>query len=245
MKPLGGRRGTDLGSGDGRLRRLARKRGASGLTLLEVLIAVFILAIVLSAVYSAYTGNLEVIESAKENGEVQQAARIALDRICRDVESAVAEVPFPTADIQLGMTAVDAQTDGRQTDRIDFTSLSHLAAGVGSPQTDLCEIGYSLEPPAEGEEGFVLLRRDNPFPDGDLTEGGEAMPLAWRIAAFNLSFENGGGETFDSWNSLESGGGLPALVRIELTVLDKFHREHRFVTSVHPALAMPAGQGGD
>jgi prepilin-type N-terminal cleavage/methylation domain-containing protein len=244
-----------------------RQRGGtqSGLTLLEVLVSVFILSLVLAAVYSAYTGNLESIESARESGERNQIARIVLDRMSKDLESAILRLPVPSGEHPsgehpsgehpsgehptehpLGMVAVNADLGDRPADRIDFTSLSCLAPGRQKNRSDLCRIGYFLEESAE-EGGFTLYRREGPAPGGKLSEegaeerpekGGTSFPLAERIGGLRLSFEDLNGEWADSWDSAETDS-LPVAIRIELTVADRI-----FITSVYPALARQRKIGG-
>lgn len=209
----------------------------SGFTLLEVLVSVFILGIILAAIYGAYTSNADAIQRAREKGQVNQVARIVLDLIIKDLESALVEVPFD-AEVALGLVCEDGDLDGKPADRINFTSLTHTSVSSTDPPTDLCEIGYHLEQ-GENGQGLILYRRDDPTPDDDLNEGGTTFQLARRIGGLDITFEDAQGESFDSWNSNEGNKprGLPSLVKIKLTVLDRWGKEHVFGTSVHPALA--------
>jgi len=45
-----------------------------------------------AALYSAYTTNVEAIQIARQNGEVHQTARIVLDRMTKDLQSALIQV---------------------------------------------------------------------------------------------------------------------------------------------------------
>ncbi len=58
-----------------------------GFTLLEILIAIFILGIVLTTIYAAYSGTLTVIKELDDDSRAYQMARITLDRMSRDLSS--------------------------------------------------------------------------------------------------------------------------------------------------------------
>jgi prepilin-type N-terminal cleavage/methylation domain-containing protein len=209
-----------------------------GFTLLEVLVAVVILGIVLTAVYAAYTSNLETIQAARDYGEVNQIGRIVLDRMAKDLESAFVESPLTGPEIKLGFIGETRDVDGNPADRIDFTTLTHLdVAGTGL-ETDLCEIGYYLEEDPD-KETYNLYRRDDPTPDDDLTAGGHAMVLASNVVGLRFTYENAKGEVSEGWDTLseETGRRLPSLVTIELQIQDERGARHVYKTSVHPALS--------
>lgn len=214
------------------------KHQDSGLTLLEVLVSIFILGIVLVGVYGAYTSNVDAIQTARYVGEVNQTARVVLERMSRDLASSIVEGYVQGQGVSLGMVCRDRTVDGRDADEIHFTSLAHVEPGEAEGQTDLCEIGYRLEEAPDGK-GFILFRRDDPTPDEDITEGGSSLELARAIGGLGITFEDADGQTYEEWNTIEEGKvrALPALVRMEILILDNAGGQHRFVTSVHPGLA--------
>jgi type II secretion system protein J len=209
-----------------------------GLTLLEVLVSIAILGILMGAIYGTYTSNVEVIQVAREKGRVYQISRIVFDRMTKDLESAFISVISSNEKIRLGMIGKNQELDGKQADRIDFTTLNHLALGEEGPQTDLCEVGYQVVEDSE-KEGFKLFRRDDGIPDDELVDGGFSHELADRVSGFDIIFQDENGEEFDNWNSAEAqhAGGLPSLITIKLSIMDGKGREYLFTTSIHPALA--------
>ncbi len=209
-----------------------------GFTLLEVLVSMAILVIIMAAVYSAYTTNVEAIQIARQNGEVHQSARIVLDRVTKDLQSALVEVPVISEKIRLGLVGEDRQINGRRADRIDFTTVTHLPLTERGPASDLCEIGYLVDEDPEGKV-LVLLRRDDSSADEDFTEGGSLQEIARNVIEFNLTYLDSRGEEGDKWNTLEGGPefGLPALIKVRLVLGDDLGREHVFSTAIHPELA--------
>ena len=60
-----------------------------GFTLLEVLIATALTALILSAVYGAYVSNLDSIQAGREAARMQQTSRIFFDLVAKDVRCAL------------------------------------------------------------------------------------------------------------------------------------------------------------
>jgi type II secretion system protein J len=209
-----------------------------GFTLLEVLISMAILVIIMATLYSAYTTNVEAIQIARQNGEVHQAARIVLDRMTKDIQSALIQVSVPSEKINLGLVGEDHEIDGKRADRIDFTTVTHLPLTDSGPASDLCEVGYLVEEDSE-DNVLVLLRRDSPSVDEDLTKGGTLQEMVRNVLEFNLTYQDSRGDVSDTWNTLEGrpGSGLPVLIKVRLVLKDELNREHVFTTSIHPELA--------
>jgi len=213
-------------------------KNMKGFTLLEVLVSMAILVIIMAALYSAYTTNVEAIQIARQNGEVHQAARIVLERMTKDLQSALIQVSVPSEKIRLGFVGEDREIDGKRADRVDFTSVTHLPLTEKGPASDLCEIGYLIEEDSE-DRSLVLFRRDDPSVDDDFTKGGLLQEMTRNVLEFNLTYQDSRGEESHKWNTLEGmpGAGLPVLIKVRLVLKDELNREHVFSTSIHPELA--------
>ena len=210
-----------------------------GLTLLEVLVSVLILSIIMAAVYGTYTSNVEIIENARLNGVVCQTGRIALDRMTRDLESAVSDLETVHEKNRLGMISEDHEIDGKPADRLDFTTFAHLALSDEGPRTDLCEVGYRLVEDQENEGSYLLVRRDDAVPDTDVGEGGYSHELACGVIGLDFIFQDDRGEEFHSWDTTKKTpcGNLPTLITVRLILQNEEGEGHLFVTSIHPVLA--------
>ncbi len=210
-----------------------------GLTLLEVLVSLAILGILMGAVYGTYTSTVEAIHIAREKSQIYQITRIVFDRMTKDLECALINVSSPNEKIRLGMIGKNQELEGKPMDRIDFTTLNHLALGDEGPQTDLCEVGYRIVEDSENK-GFRLFRRDDAIPDEDLTDGGFSHEIAGRVAGLDISYQDENGEEFDAWDSTKGPHAekLPTLIIIKLSLTDEEAREYLFSTTIHPALAV-------
>jgi type II secretion system protein J len=209
-----------------------------GFTLLEILISIAILVTLMVGIYGVYTSNLGAIQWAGQKGQVFQMARIVLNRMTKDLESAFIVSDLSNDKIRLGMIGRDRELKGKPADRLDFTTLSHLVLDEREPRTDLCEVGYQLVEDPEGE-GFILYRRDDGTLDYDFTEGGTSHELAKRVTSLNITYQDIYGEKFDSWDTVEEkpSSDLPSLIFIRLTIKDQEGNEELFTIVVHPALA--------
>jgi type II secretion system protein J len=209
-----------------------------GFTLLEVLVSMAILVIIMAALYSAYTTNVEAIQIARQNGEVHQTARIVLDRMTKDLQSALIQVKGSSEKIKLGLVGANRELYGRRADHIDFTTVTHLPLTEKGPASDLCEIGYLVDEDPEGQV-LVLLRRDAFSVDEDFTKGGSLQEMARNVLEFKLTYQDAEGKDSDQWNTIEGKptSGLPVLIKVRLMLKDELDREHVFSTTIHPELA--------
>jgi prepilin-type N-terminal cleavage/methylation domain-containing protein len=210
-----------------------------GFTLLEILVSIAILAVILGAIYGAYTSNVEAIQMARQHGQVNQVARIVLDRLSKELESAFIQSENIPDHVKLGITGETQEKEDKRIGRIHFTTLSSSPLAERVPQTDLCEVGYDLEEDPE-DGGYVLYRREDGSPDEDIETGGGRYEVARNVAGFEVTFVDSKGEEWDQWDSIGTeghSGTLPLLVVLRLTLFDQLGRPHTFTTSVHPALA--------
>jgi type II secretion system protein J len=209
-----------------------------GFTLLEILIAMVILAIVMVTVYAAFTSNVEAIHRARQQTQIFQMARIALDRMTKDLESAYIAPYQSNEKRRLGMIGTNQEIKGKPADRLDFTTLSHLTPHENALRTDLCEVGYRLEEDPE-QGGFILYRRDDGSLDDDLASGGVSHELARGVVGFNILYQDAQGKEFDDWRAAEGTPAteLPSLILVRLLIKDRQGREELFTIGVHPVLA--------
>jgi general secretion pathway protein J len=203
-----------------------------GFTLIEILIAVFILGIVLSTVYVSYTGTFRIIRETREDAEIYGMARNALDRMVRDLQSAA-----PWRGGFTFMTKTD-NLGGQEFLRLTFRAAAHVAFSDREVPGGIAVIEYRVE---EGTEkaGYALVRSDSLYRDPGKEE---SLPggylLSDRIEALTYRFTDEAGKEYESW---DSGGQVevqrkkaPAGVLIRLSLVNSADKErpYRFMTRV-------------
>jgi type II secretion system protein J len=215
---------------DGALRHGARR----GFTLLEVLVALCILAVVFSALYGTYSGTVESCERVEAAREREQAGRLALMHITDDLKS-VYYRPFQ-GDEEFSPYRFQGGTGAAI---VAFAATASLGFPGAFPSLAVNRIGYLLEPQPNGEPGYRLLRQETPFADlpGQGTE--RRVEVADRVQALSLTYADAEGEWVSTWDSAsdETADPLPRLVAVRLLMRAEESEPVLFTTvlSLRPA----------
>jgi general secretion pathway protein J len=110
-----------------------KKRGA-GFTLIEVLIAIAILSIVLTAIYSTFFLSYRAIDGMDEYMLKLQESRMAIDILRRELDSAF----YRGNETNTLLKIQDRDINGKQASQLTFTTFSPLRPG-------LSRISYYIE----------------------------------------------------------------------------------------------------
>ena len=201
-------------------RRLSRAC-QRGLTLLEVIVSVGILALVATLVYGALDGMSKSKTALAQMNERYQHGRSALSRISREVTSAFLSTHEPLVAAQSTRVTVFIGTRESPIDRLDFTSFSHRRFGRDTHESDQNELSYFASRGPEGGK-VDLARREDKYIDLEPTRGGIVNVVAEDVDSFELAYlEPLTGEWLDSWDSTQPAGQfmrLPLQVHIILSL---------------------------
>jgi general secretion pathway protein J len=219
---------------------IPRRRAHDGVTLLEVLVAAAVLAMMATMIYSAFEHTSRIGRRLAGRQERDHVARIALNRFMTDIRSAYLSAhvnPDPTyRAVVTAFVAID-QSPG---DRLDFTTFTHTRMVRGSHEGDACEVGYRVEPRRGPNSIYDLLRREAPRIDSDPTRGGTLDVLVPDVVSFNVRYYDGATDQWvDSWDTTQAAGQLgrlPARVRATLRLRDADGRELRYMTETTPMI---------
>ena len=198
---------------------------AKGFTLIEILIAVFILGIVLSTVYASYTGTFRTIRATETDAELYGMARTVLERMTRDLE---ATAPWKGA---FTFSARPYYLGDREFTRLTFRSTAHIAFGEKEEPAGIAVIEYGVEEGTE-KEGYALSRSDSLHRD----PGKEEAPtggflLCDRVETLTYRFFDSAGKEYDTWDNGQDEAQkkkAPAMVEIRLGLVNEKDREHPF-----------------
>jgi len=222
----------------------------SGFTLLEILIAISIFVVVLTTIYTSYTGTFRVIDETESQAETYRMAGIAMERMLEDLESIYIskreENPETGEETPYSFQFVgeDREIKGRCADTLRFISRAHINLSGKKQDAGMTEIGYYVKENDEGDN-FVLYRSDRPvfeevFP---LEEEIGGLVLCERLVLVNFTYYEENGEVRESWDSTSDAlkDKIPKMVSIILEFENSSNPEvpFRFMTSV----ALPIEQG--
>ena len=183
---------------------------AAGFTLLEVLVAISIVAIVLTTLYGIFASISRAKERLEQEGEVYQRVRVIYDRLGRELRG-VCPIGGP---MQRGVFRAGRDADGNPS--LELTTSA--AAQLGVQQTGIALVRYTLAPDRESNSGKALFRTEQSALVGDesiRTTG--PMRLATGVERMEWRFL-----LQDQWQSdLDATlDGLPLLVELTLTMTD-------------------------
>lgn len=216
---------------------------STGFTLIEVLIAVFIMSVVMSTVYAAYTGTYRIIQGSEYQGEIYTMARITMDRMTRDLEAMSLyreKAEFISRPAELGR---------RDNLEISFRARAHLGFNEANTTGAMTAVRYRME---EGKDGnsYVLYRDEDPILQEDVNNIGETgFAVCDRIKSVEYRFYDSKGREYESWDSHSSGESqkdqAPLMVSITLHMMnpDDEEKSYTFTTRVYIPVHQPVKQG--
>ena len=202
--------------------RPSRTRSARGLTLLEVMVAVAILAMVAVLTYGAFDGLARGKKNLGRVNDRYHQGRAALARITMELSSAFLSMHQPPNEQQIRRLTIFYGSNSLPADRIDFTSFSHRRLNHDAHESDQNELSYfgSNDPNVPGK--LDLARREATIIDREPKKGGEVNVLAEDIETFDVKYldpQTGlWTETWDSSQATGQLGRLPFEIKITLAL---------------------------
>lgn len=194
----------------------------SGLTLIEVMVAMAIIAIVSTLLYTGFTQTARNKKRIEHEINRQHEVRMGLERIARELSMAFVSAQInPNPALQVINTAF-VGTDSGGGSRIDFTSFSHQRLYRDAHESDQNELSYFLTDHPDDSSRKVLARREQRRIDDDPREGGQAQVLIDDVVGFELSYLDPlTGEWISTWDTTQAAmqpNRLPTQVLIKITV---------------------------
>lgn len=162
----------------------SRSRPPRGFTLLEILLATALVAVVLGAIYTMYLANQETFLKGEARSDLQQSARIAMDEMLRAVR--------------------DLGYDPRATGRFGFRDAANPGAGGSCPDGSMgcateAEIRFTLDDDGDGmvddvgKERLGFRLRDGVLQKIKPGAALNPQPLATGITALRFTFLDAAG----------------------------------------------------
>lgn len=200
-------------------RRSKRQRGV---TLIEMMVAMVILAIVATLMYTGFSQTSRNKKRVEAELERAHEVRKGVERVARELSMAfVSAQANPDQSLEVVKTAFIAKEAGGGS-KIDFTSFSHKRLYRDAHESDQNEIGYFMGRDPDDSSIKVLARREQNRIDDDPEKGGRTQILIRDITGFELAFlEPMTGEWVTTWDSTQAAmqlNRLPTQVRIKVTI---------------------------
>ncbi len=210
-----------------------------GFTLLEIMIAVGITALMGSLVAVTFQTGLRAKESVEQEADRYRMLRVTMNRMSREIGSAFVSDRY---DPKRFRDANDRPTNfiGSK-DRLLFTSMAHQRLYADAKESDQMVVEYrvktSTDRDAHGRQD--LIRRENLQISEPMDRGGTEEVLFEGVKQLELGFwDSDKKEWDDEWDTrrLERKQILPTRVKITLFANDENGKEVRYITQTRVML---------
>jgi len=212
-----------------------------GFTLLEVMIAVAVLAMIGGVTWKSFDGAYDLKRRVESAEDRDQTVRAALSRMAREISMTFLSEHYDRKRFRERPTFFKLK-DGRGEANLMVSSFAHERLHVDAKESDQAVFEYKLDRDEDGK--LSLFRRVKPQFDEEPERGGEKAVLADDVLKFTVEAwdpkEREWREEWDSNSPQRTGGALiPPRVRIALTIKDEQGKEKTWSTQARIVLNQP------
>lgn len=202
-----------------------RRTEDRGFTLLEILIAIFILTVVVSTVFTAFSGTFKVVNETESQGEIYAMARMALERISEDLASVYVGGLSKTRNSEEGVpqqrslfVGEDRKVSDQSADTLRFLSYAHVSFKAGRQEEGPAEIVYYTQ--LKEDTGEQALYRSDTLDYLEGTENGSGgFLLCDRLKWVDFTYYDREGDVHNAWDTTENIGKAATLpLRVEISM---------------------------
>jgi general secretion pathway protein J len=197
-------------------------RRRAGMTLVEVMVAMSIFAIVASLLYSGFVQTSRNKERIEKQLDREHEIRNGIERIAQELATAYTSAQRNINEsLRTMLTGLVAKDEGSNS-KINFSSFSHRRLYRNAHESDQNELAYFVTQDPDNNSQDVLARREQRRVDDDLEKGGQTQILISNVTGFELSFFDPiTGEWSSTWDTTQSASQpnrLPMQAKIKVTV---------------------------
>lgn len=230
--------------------RRSNRHAQRGFTLIEMLIAIAVLAMLTTLLYGAFDSLERSKDGVTEITGRYHEGRAAMRHIAYELESAYLSTHAPPDPNLVVQRTAFVGTQDSPADRVDFNAFSNRRFDKDSHESDQAEISYFGSRNPDGSGQMDLARRVSNRLDMDPERGGRVQVLATDLDLFDLSYLDAATgqwtDTWDSTQSLKENNRLPLQVKILLVLnggarrsVNRSREALRFMTKVSIAVREP------
>jgi len=216
----------------------------SGFTLLEVMIALGILAVLSALVWSSFAPTWDAKQFVQEEADQYHGIRLAMGRMAREISMAFISDNYDTARYRERPTHFVGDDSGNR-DELRFTTLAHERLYEDAKESDQAIIEYRLDRDPDDRDKMALIRRVKTVIDEDPDDGGVEAVLATGIEGLDFDYwdveEKDWVRDWDTYDTAYANR-LPERVRITLHVKGMDGKVRKFTTQTVVFLRTPLGK---
>jgi prepilin-type N-terminal cleavage/methylation domain-containing protein len=203
------------------------RRLPKAFSLLEVLIAASLLAIIGALLMQSLSSSLDAKDAIETTSNRYHVVRAAMSRVVDEVSMAYLSSHRPQNGGELrAITGFRGERD-----RIDFTALGYVARVEDEKKSDQRQLSYFIDTDPRSRTQS-LMRREQANLDDDFEEGGRTLTLLPDVRSVEFQYWD---PQKDAWAEKWDAAGselnrLPSRIRIELVAVMDNGEEQTFVT---------------
>ncbi len=184
------------------LLRLRRHSSEAGFTLIEILLAVALVATIAALVFGSLSTTVNVIDAARANAAGKQVIRTTLRLMADELSMGIGLPVMP-------WMGLNAQLEGQPADTVVFLTMGQFRGAESDKDTEVVRIVYTRE----GDKLLRLVRR-NLY--GLTDDSLEQLELAGKVKGFNVRYHDSTNNLWvDEWDG-RARSKPPAALLIEL-----------------------------
>ena len=195
-----------------------RRGPARGMTMIEVIVAVSIMAMVAVLIHGVVDSLSRGKKGEGMRAERAHEGREALQRIVRDLSSAYLSMHTPNNQALVTRKTAFVGRSSTSFDRVDFTAFAHRRTERDSHESDQAEVGYFALKDPNVQDKTDLVRREQTPIDLEPTKGGIVNVIAEDIEEFDVRYLDPlSGQWVETWDSTQVSG-QPNRLPLEVSV---------------------------
>jgi general secretion pathway protein J len=181
--------------------------GARGMTMIEIMVAVGILAMVAVLIHGVIDSLSRGRKGEGMRAERAHEGREAMQRIVRDLAGAYISGHVPSVPALMTERTAFVGKNSPPYDRLDFTSFAHLRTERDSHESDQAEVGYFVVKDPAVPEKMDLVRREQTPIDYEPLKGGIVNVVAEDVEKFDVRFlDPATSQWIETWDSMQVTG---------------------------------------
>jgi len=207
-----------------------RSSRQKGMTLMEVVLAIGVLAAISSITYGAIANASAMADEATAQRQIRSMGRNALEIMQRELS-----LSFISQNQTDYYRTHFKGTDRDPIDEVYFVSMAHQKRYAGVKEGDAAEFSYWSEEDRRGGPFRSLIHREAPVIDDQPERGGTVLALSHDVRKLNLRYyDERKEEWLDEWDSesAEQMNRTPHAVEIALELEDKEGRTAAYFARV-------------
>jgi general secretion pathway protein J len=200
----------------------SKRHAARGMTLLEILVSISILAVIALLIYGAFDSMSRGRKGEQMRTDRSHQGRDAMARMMRELQSAFLSLHNPQAPALITRTTAFIGQSGGTYDRIDFAAFAHRRIDRDAKESDQAEVGYFVVKDPDVTDKYDLCRREQTPIDMEPRRGGIVNVLAEDVQEFDVRYLDPmtglWTETWDTTQVNGQPGRLPLEIKITLVL---------------------------